>query len=217
MTPATTGPRWMPTRSSQWAGRRRAPRSSQAHSGALAMTGSAIGANRPAVARKASPTVLIFSSRTVGQLSNRATSAAARRPPARAGSGRSRREADDVAEQHGDVLVAARLTAPVDLSSGTAGGGRWRARPRRAAAAPRSAEVGALLIAQALLLEAGADPRPEQHAVERLRQIVLGAELDAADHALDLVHGRDHDHRDVAQRGSAFMRRAPRSRPAPAS
>ena len=37
-----------------------------------------------------------------------------------------------------------------------------------------------LLVAQALLLEARADARLEQHRIDRLGQVVLGAELDAA-------------------------------------
>ena len=46
---------------------------------------------------------------------------------------------------------------------------------------------GLLLVAQPLLLEAGADARAQQHGVEGLGQIVLGAQLDAAD---DAVHSR---------------------------
>ena len=40
-----------------------------------------------------------------------------------------------------------------------------------------------------------------QHRVERLRQVVVRADLDAADDALELVDGRDHDHRQVLQLG----------------
>jgi hypothetical protein len=38
-----------------------------------------------------------------------------------------------------------------------------------------------------------------QRLVERLGQVVVGPELDAAHDALQVGHGRDHDHRDVAQ------------------
>ena len=67
-------------------------------------------------------------------------------------------------------------------------------------------QVLGLPVVQALALERGADARPEQHRVERLRQIVLGAELDAADHAVQLRDRRDHDHRHVAQHRVAFRR-----------
>ena len=57
-----------------------------------------------------------------------------------------------------------------------------------------------LLVAQPLLLEARADARLEQHDVDRLRQIVLGAELDRAHDVVDaLERRRDHDWH-VAQR-----------------
>jgi hypothetical protein len=62
------------------------------------------------------------------------------------------------------------------------------------------AAVARLLVVQALLLQAGAHPRLEQHGLERLAEIVLGAELDAARHAVQLVQRRDHEHRDVAER-----------------
>ena len=60
-------------------------------------------------------------------------------------------------------------------------------------------QVAALAIAPALALQAGADPRPQQDGVERLRQIVLCAALDAPDHAVGLLQAGDHDHRDVVQ------------------
>ena len=63
------------------------------------------------------------------------------------------------------------------------------------------AAMARLLVVQALLLQAGADPRLQEHRVERLGQVVLGAELDAAHHAVHLVQRRDHEDRDVAQRG----------------
>jgi hypothetical protein len=55
-------------------------------------------------------------------------------------------------------------------------------------------QVRERLVAQALLLEARADPRLEQGRVDRLGEVVLGAQLDAADHALHLVERGDHDH-----------------------
>jgi hypothetical protein len=39
----------------------------------------------------------------------------------------------------------------------------------------------------------------QQDRVERLGQVVLGARLDAADHAVGLLQARDHDHRDGVQ------------------
>ena len=56
-------------------------------------------------------------------------------------------------------------------------------------------EVDLFAIAKALLVEAGVDARPQQHRIEGLGQVVLGARLDTADDAVDLVDGRDHDHR----------------------
>ena len=58
--------------------------------------------------------------------------------------------------------------------------------------------VPRLLVPEALLLEAGADPGTEQHGVARLGEIVLGPELDRADDAGRLVERRDHQDRDVA-------------------
>ena len=55
------------------------------------------------------------------------------------------------------------------------------------------------LVVEALLLEAGADAGSQEDRVERLRQVVRRAQLDAADDALQLVHGRDHDHGDGPQ------------------
>ena len=56
-----------------------------------------------------------------------------------------------------------------------------------------------LLVAQALLLEAGADARLQQHRVHRLGQVVLGAQLDAAHDVVQALERRGHDHRQVAQ------------------
>ena len=57
----------------------------------------------------------------------------------------------------------------------------------------------ALLIPQAFLLQAGIDPGPQQHRVERFREIVLGAHLDAFHHPVQLIGGRGHDDRYVSQ------------------
>ena len=57
------------------------------------------------------------------------------------------------------------------------------------------------LVAQRFLLEARSDPRAQQRRIERLRQVILGAELDAAHHALHLADRRDHDHRQMPQLG----------------
>ena len=65
-------------------------------------------------------------------------------------------------------------------------------------------QVGLLQVAQLLLLQAGVQAGAQQHRVEGLGQVVLGAHLDAAHHAVDLVHGRDDDDRDIAQLGVAL-------------
>jgi hypothetical protein len=43
------------------------------------------------------------------------------------------------------------------------------------------------LVTQPLLLQAGADPRPQQDRIERLGEIVVGARLDAADDRIELA------------------------------
>jgi len=55
------------------------------------------------------------------------------------------------------------------------------------------------LVAQTLLLEAPVDSRVEQHGVDRLRQVVLRAHLEAPHDTVQLVERRRHDHRDVAE------------------
>ena len=59
----------------------------------------------------------------------------------------------------------------------------------------------ALELVESLLEQACADPRPQDHGVERLREVVVGTDLDAADDAVRLVDGGDHDHGDVTRRG----------------
>ena len=54
-------------------------------------------------------------------------------------------------------------------------------------------------VAQPLTIEGGADAGAQDHLVEGLWKIVLRPELDAARNAVDLAHGRDHDHRNVPQ------------------
>jgi hypothetical protein len=121
-----------------------------------------------------------------------------------------RGEAHDVAEQHHDAIVALRGHAIMRLELGdrrgrqdgvqqAIGAGPLALDLLHLALDPR--EIRHLLIAPALLLETGADPRLEEHRVERLRQVVVGAELNAAHHAVYVVERRDHDHRDVAQPG----------------
>ena len=61
------------------------------------------------------------------------------------------------------------------------------------------ADQFALLVAKALLLEARCDSRVQENRVDRLRQVILGAHLDALDDAVQLVEGGRHDHRDVPQ------------------
>ena len=56
-----------------------------------------------------------------------------------------------------------------------------------------------LLVAQPLLLEARADARLQQHRIDRLVQVVLGAELDAAHDVVDAFERRGDDDRQVAQ------------------
>ena len=58
-------------------------------------------------------------------------------------------------------------------------------------------DPGALEVVQPLLRQARVDPRAQDHRIERLREVVVGAGLDAANDAVDLVDRRDHDHRDV--------------------
>ena len=54
-------------------------------------------------------------------------------------------------------------------------------------------------VVETLFLEAGADAGAQENRVEGLRQVVRRTQLDAADDALQLVHGRDHDHGDRAE------------------
>ena len=60
-------------------------------------------------------------------------------------------------------------------------------------------QMGVHLVAQPLLFQAGAEPRLQQHLIERLEQIIDGTELDAAHDAGHLVERRDHDDGQVVQ------------------
>ena len=59
--------------------------------------------------------------------------------------------------------------------------------------------MGVDLVPQPFLLESGTEARLEQNRVERLEQIVDGAELDATRHAVHLRERRDHDDGKIAQ------------------
>jgi hypothetical protein len=61
--------------------------------------------------------------------------------------------------------------------------------------------VARLLVVQPLLLQAGADARLQQDGIERLAQVILGAELDAAHHAVHVIERGDHEHGHRSQRG----------------
>ena len=49
------------------------------------------------------------------------------------------------------------------------------------------------------MVETRVDPRAEDDGVERLREVVVGADFDAPNDALRLVDGGDHDHRHVTR------------------
>src|SRR5205814_1626054 len=60
-------------------------------------------------------------------------------------------------------------------------------------------EIFLLEIVQAFPRQPGVDPGPQDHRVERFRQVVVRAHLDASDDALDIVKRGDHDDRRVPQ------------------
>ena len=63
-------------------------------------------------------------------------------------------------------------------------------------------EIGRLrthLIMKTFAFDGCGDARAQQGRIERLRQIIVGTEFDAANDALDLVDGRNHNDRDVPQ------------------
>ena len=63
------------------------------------------------------------------------------------------------------------------------------------------ADAGPLDVMKPLLREARVDPGSQDHRIERLRKVVVRADLDTTDDAVDLVDRRDHDHRDVVSIG----------------
>src|SRR5207245_7026330 len=63
------------------------------------------------------------------------------------------------------------------------------------------APISSFLIVESLFLETSTDPGLKKHWVERLGEVVLGAELDAPHHTVDLVERRDHENRDIAKHG----------------
>jgi hypothetical protein len=63
----------------------------------------------------------------------------------------------------------------------------------------QTGKMGVDLVPQPFLLEGGAEARFQQNWIERLEQIVDGAELDAARHAVHLGERRDHDNGEIAQ------------------
>jgi hypothetical protein len=98
-----------------------------------------------------------------------------------------RREAADVREHHRrtDALAAEREARPLQVL--------------RDLRCREAAHHRLLLVAQALLLEARVDPRAQQHGIDGLRQVILGAELDAAHDARRVFERRRDDDRQVAQ------------------
>ena len=68
-------------------------------------------------------------------------------------------------------------------------------------------EQRTLLVAQTFLLHARTNTRFQQHRIERLRQVILGAGFDAAHDAGHVVERRDHDDRYVADRGIIVVAR----------
>ena len=61
------------------------------------------------------------------------------------------------------------------------------------------ADAIALDLDEPALGEPRVDPGAQQRRIERLREVVLGARLDTAHDAVQLIDRRDHDHGDVAQ------------------
>ncbi len=120
---------------------------------------------------------------------------------------------------------------PATISSASCGEKKRFSRPSRSTCATCSAtrcssgrfhsassrEMLRFPVAQPLLLEAGADARPQQHGVERLGKVVLRPQLDAAHDAVDLVEGRDHQDRGCRASRPLGAAAAPGARRLPAS
>ena len=56
------------------------------------------------------------------------------------------------------------------------------------------------LVPEPFLFQAGADARIQQHRIEGFGQVVLGADFDATDDAVDFIYRGEHDDRGVAVR-----------------
>ena len=114
---------------------------------------------------------------------------------------RRRREADEVGEQDRDLgeAVGDRRLAVIQAPDDRIGQDVAEQRLRTFLLRLQPRQIFLLALAPALALEAGIDAGAQEHEVERLRQVVLGARLDAADHRLGLAQARDHDHRDAVE------------------
>src|SRR5690348_9231642 len=58
---------------------------------------------------------------------------------------------------------------------------------------PTNVEAFVLLLVEAPVGQAGLNPGSQQDGVDGLIQVVVGAQLDAADHGVEAVDARDHD------------------------
>src|SRR5829696_594450 len=60
-------------------------------------------------------------------------------------------------------------------------------------------QVAEFLIVQSLLLKAGSHACSQERRVERLGQVVLGSEFNAADDTLELRQGGNHQNRNITR------------------
>src|SRR5215218_1175340 len=112
-------------------------------------------------------------------------------------------KADDVGEQDRDLVEATRKHRIGRLELG------YRLCRKDCVqeligALPLALDLGKVhlfLVAQALALEAGTYACAQQYRVEWLRQIIRSAEFNAADDAVELGRGRDHDDGNVPPLG----------------
>ena len=100
-------------------------------------------------------------------------------------------------------MVASAMRSAITVSPRRMRSTIVRGRMLRSSASERSFSVRNSSSSR-FLLESRTDPRAQQHRVERLRQVVLGAGLDAAHRAVELVEGRDHDDRNVPRARIGF-------------
>src|SRR6266498_5777338 len=106
------------------------------------------------------------------------------------------REISDVGEHHGaDAATAAKAKILVRPLQDVIHYVLWH-KPGEHRAHPLAFDV-----VEALLGQCGSDPSVQEDRMEGLGEVILGAHLDAADNAVDLVDRRDHDHRHVPKRG----------------